>query len=199
MPSRPIEGMAKRGGGVTKSVLRQQLLRRLRTQPIAKRLIKSIAIRDALRRTTFYRRAKVIMCYVAVDGEVETRPILRQILRDGKKVAVPVTLTGKKKLVAALIQDVDRDLRVKGPFGIPQPPEDGRRVIPLKKLSLILVPGVAFDKKGERLGRGGGYFDRFLSLVPPKIPRLGLAFRFQVVGKIPSEEHDQPVLKVITD
>ena len=184
---------------MTKSVLRQQLLRRLRTQPIAKRLLKSIAIRDALRRTKFYRGAKVIMCYVAVDGEVETRPILRQILRDRKQVAVPVTLAGEKKLVAALIQDVDRDLRVEGPFGIPQPSPGERRVIPLKKLSLILVPGVAFDRKGERLGRGGGYFDRFLSLVPPKIPRLGLAFRFQVVKKIPREEHDQPVLKVITD
>ena len=182
-----------------KQVLRQKLLARLRKQPQKQRLAKSLAIERALRKSTFYRRAKVILSYVAIDSEVETLPILTKALADGKRVAVPVTMKRSKRLVAAEIKDPVKDLAVKGPFGIPEPPRAGRRLIAPEKLELILVPGIAFDRKGRRLGRGGGYFDRFLSTVPPTTPRIGLAFRFQLVKQNPWESHDQPVTQVITE
>ena len=139
------------------------------------------------------------MCYVAIPGEVETRPILSQALSDGKRVVVPVVRGSNKRLVAAEITDPDKDLALKGPFGIPQPRNLSQRQVPLKKLDLILVPGVAFDKEGRRLGRGGGYFDRFLSRTAPSVPHVGLAFRFQVVKDLPWEPHDRQVSRVITD
>ena len=184
---------------MTKQALRQQLLHKLRRQPEHLRLSKSFKIGLALRRSALYRKAKVILCYVATDGEVETRPILTQAILDGKRVAVPVILKRNKKLMVAEIKDLGKDLTFRGPFGIPEPHRSSRRRIAPAELDLILVPGVAFDKKGRRLGRGGGYFDRFLDDLPTKVPRIGLAFRFQVVKKIPWEPHDQPVSKIITE
>ena len=184
---------------MTKKELRQRILGRLRRQPEEKRQAKSVVIGRRLRRLPLYRKAGVILCYVAIDGEVETRPILAQAHADGKRVAVPVTLSKPKRLIAAEIQDPETDLRHRGPFGIPQPPRPGRRRVPIKKLDLVLVPGVAFDRRGRRLGRGGGYFDRFLSEIPPEIPSVGLAFRFQLVKNIPWESHDRPVSRVITE
>lgn len=183
---------------VEKRALRRTLLRRMREQPERARLAKSRSIGRRLRRLKIYRRAKILLCYVAFDGEVETRPILRRALADGKRVAVPVTVTSSKRLYAAEIRDPDRDLRRRGPFGIPQPGRAGRR-IPLKKLDLVLMPGVAFDRRGHRLGRGGGYFDRLLARLPAAARRVGLAFEFQLLRELPVESHDLPACAVVTE
>ncbi len=184
---------------MTKQVLRQRLLQKLRVQPEPLRLAKSIKVARALRRSALYRKARSLLCYVAADGEVETRPLLAQALLDGKRVAVPVIVKRHKKLIAAEIRDVEKDLNFQGPFGIPEPKVSARRRVGAGTLDLILVPGVAFDRQGRRLGRGGGYFDRFLSEVPAAIPRVGLAFHFQLLKKIPWEIHDQPVRRIITE
>lgn len=139
------------------------------------------------------------MCYAAIAGEVETRPILEEALADGKRVAVPVTMTSSKRLIAAEISHVGRDLVASGPFQIPEPHRKRIRRLPVSAIDLILVPGIAFDGKGRRLGRGGGYYDRFLSRVPARIPRIGLCFKFQVVDRLPHEPHDQTVSQLITD
>ncbi len=181
---------------VTKWDLRRRILSRLRRHSPAARLKKSERIGRRLQCLELYRRAKRILCYVAVDGEVETRPILAQALADGKQVAVPVTNPRRKTILPGKIRNVARDLTRRGAFGIPEPK---RRPVPLKALDLVIVPGVAFDRQGRRLGRGGGYFDRFLARIPASVPRVGLAFRFQVVKSLPRESHDQPVSRVITE
>lgn len=180
-----------------KRALRQRFLRRLREHPERARQAKSRAIGRRLRRLEMYRRAKTLLCYVAFDGEVETLPILRQALSDGKRVAVPAIVPPSKRLLAVEIRDPDLDLTA-GHFGIPHPRVTTRRV-PLKSLGLVVVPGVAFDRRGHRLGRGGGYFDRFLARLPSRAKRVGLAFGFQFVGKLPAESHDLPVCAVVTE
>ena len=169
----------------------------MRRQPRGRRLARSRAVRQRLYRLPVWRRAKTLLCYVAIDGEVETRPLLARALAEGKRVAVPVVPLGSHRIAAVEIEDVRRDLRFRGPLGAPEPTHRNGR-IPLEQLELVLVPGVAFDRQGRRLGRGGGHFDRFLARIPPGIPRIGLAFRFQVVEQLPSESHDQPVWRVIT-
>ncbi|MBI3615138.1 MAG: 5-formyltetrahydrofolate cyclo-ligase [Candidatus Omnitrophica bacterium] len=184
---------------MTKEGIRLKLLEKLRQQPPKARLKKSAAIARKLRRLPLYRKAKVLLCYAAVDGEVETRPILDQAIADGKRVAVPITFRRDKKLAAAEIKDPKKGLNFKGPFGIPEPSRHLHWRIAPDKLDLVLVPGVAFDRRGHRLGRGLGYFDRFLEKVPADVPRIGLAFRFQVVRELPFEPHDQPMHRVITE
>lgn len=184
---------------MTKEAIRRRILQKLRQQPEEARYKKSRLIAQRVRRLNPYRKAKVLLCYVAIDGEVETRPILAQALADGKRVAVPVSLKRNRSLAAVEIQDLERDLGFKGLFRIPEPAPAARRRVAPEELDLVLVPGVAFDRQGRRLGRGFGYFDRFLEKVPAAVPRIGLAFRFQKVKEIPLESHDQPVWKVITE
>lgn len=181
-----------------KRALRRVLLRRLRNQPERARRAKSRSIARRLRRLRTYQRAKTLLCYVAFDGEVETLQILRQALSDGKRVAVPAIVPPSKRLLAVEIRDPDRDLTA-GHFGIPHPRMTTRRVA-LKSLDLVVVPGVGFDRRGRRLGRGGGYFDRFLERVPGSAWKVGLAFDFQLLrGKLPEEKHDIPMCRVVTN
>jgi len=180
--------------------LRATTLRRLRAQSESSRKKKSLAIGRRLLRTQAYRRAKRLLCYVAIDGEVWTRPILERALADGKRVFVPVvTDRTRRHMVVAEVRDPEKDLAHKGHYGIPHPLMLTSKEIPLRRLDLVIVPGVAFDKTGHRLGRGLGYFDRFLERVPASTPTVGLAFKFQTVQRLPVESHDRPVQRVITE
>ncbi len=183
-----------------KRALREKTLRRLRQQPESSRKKKSLAISRRLFRTRLYREAERLLCYAAIGGEVQTRGILERALSDGKELFVPVvTDRARRHMVVAQVKDLGKDLAHKGHFRIAHPLKFSSREISLSTLDLVILPGVAFDGQGNRLGRGGGYFDRFLSRVPARVPRVGLAFRFQVVAKLPRETHDQPVSKVITE
>jgi len=84
----------------------------------------------------------------------------------------------------------------KGPYGILEPV--ARKRIPLKNLDAVIVPGLAFDKKGMRLGRGKGYYDRFLNTLPERVMSIGLAFRFQILPSVPSLSHDMGVNRIIS-
>ena len=184
---------------MTKEDLRAQFLRRLRWQPPEKRLAKSRIIARRLRRLRLYQRARVVMCYVSFDAEVETGWILSQALLDGKRAVVPAIRRNSKRIFPTEILDCEMDLKSTGHLGIPQPRRRLQRRVPLKELGLVIVPGVAFDRRGNRLGRGGGYFDRFLSQLPARVPCIGVAFRFQVVKTLPVKSHDRPVAKLITE
>ena len=183
-----------------KQALREKTLRLLRQQPESSRRKKSLAIGRRLFRTRLYREAQRLLCYAAIHGEVQTRGILERALSDGKEVFVPVvTDRTRRHMVVAQIKDLGRDLARRGHFRIPRPLKLASREISLSRLDLVILPGVAFDGQGNRLGRGGGYFDRFLVRVPARVPRVGLAFRFQVVKHLPREAHDQPVDQVVTE
>lgn len=183
---------------VTKSELRQNLLRKLHQQPEQARLSKSDRISRAVRRLASYRKARVILCYAAFDGEVETRPLLEAALAAGKRVAVPLMRPGHR-LAVAQIRCARTGLSRRGRFGVPEPEDRTARPVDPGALDLVVVPGLAFDRAGRRLGRGKGYFDRFLARVPARVPRVGLAFSFQILDGLPSEPHDQPVGAVVTE
>lgn len=138
-----------------------------------------------------WAEADVVGFYVSVGAEVETRPTMEAAL-GSKTVAAPRTDPEAGTLAFAPVEALD-DLEP-GPLGVPEPPggalEDGA-------LDLVLVPGLAFDRAGNRLGRGGGYYDRFLSGVD--VEAVGLAYRFQVVESVPVDEGDVPVDAVATE
>ena len=136
------------------------------------------------------------MFYVSMDGEVDTVPMIIETLKMGKRVAVPVTVLSEKKLYPAEISAL-KELS-EGHYGIMEPKLESIRGVPLEEIDLVIVPGLAFDYKANRLGRGKGYYDRFLKSLPAKTPCLGLAFDFQVVEDLPVLQHDQPVFRVIS-
>lgn len=181
----------------SKNIIRRSMLERLRSQKQSMRLKKSQAIKRKLFLTPEFRKAKLILFYASFDGEVETFNMMKQAKRLGKRIALPAILKKKTKFIPVLVENLVADL-TDGPFGIKQPLYAKTRAVPLATIDLAVVPGVAFDKKNNRLGRGKGYYDRFLSRLPAKTPLLGLAFDFQVIDRLPIQKNlDIPLTRVI--
>ncbi len=153
-------------------------------------------IMDKLFSTKDFEKAKKILFYYSVKGEVGTDKMIRESMKMGKKILFPVTDTVNRSLSISEINDMDKDL-TPGPYGIPEPSYPV--IVPPGDLDIVIIPGVAFDKKGNRLGYGMGFYDRFLSDIHKKIPVIALAYEFQMVDKIPHEETDVKVQKIITE
>lgn len=158
---------------------------------------KSAIIKDKLFNEEAFKRANAVMFYVSLKDEVDTIPMIDEAVRTGKRVCVPVILMDEKRLIAGEIHDRSEDLE-RQHFGIYQPKAGKVKEVPLKDIDLVVVPGVAFDKKNVRLGRGHGYYDKFLSCLPSATKTIGLAFDFQLIEELPHDSHDIPVWKTIT-
>lgn len=175
--------------------IRIRVLRQLRTQKEEQRRRKSDVIRRNLVRLAAFRKAKTVLCYVSLPYEVETRRLIEQMLDAGKRVVVPQVR--KRRLLLSELRDADDELRP-GAFGVLEPPPEAHRPVRPKELDLAVVPGVAFDRRGHRLGHGGGYFDRLLARVPRGTPTVGVCFSFQLVDRLPTGPHDRPVHRVLS-
>lgn len=138
----------------------------------------------------------MVFAYFSVRSEVQTFDIIRQALRAGKRVALPVSISRGRRLIFREVTDFKADLKP-GLLGIPEPKPSRPRVAP-READLIIVPGVAFDRRGYRLGTGGGFYDRFLRRVT-RPARVGLAFEAQLVDKVPHAEHDERVDYIVTE
>lgn len=180
-----------------KEDIRKRLLSRLKNQDKELRRIKSQKIKEKVFLHPEFKRAKTVMFYIAEDIEVDTEEMIRCALKQGKKVAVPITDVSRNELIVSLLVDYDKEL-TKGPYGILEPKSDFARPIPFKMIDLVIVPGVAFDKKGNRLGHGTGYYDRFLNKISKTVPTIGLAFDFQIIRSLPVLPHDISVKELIS-
>ena len=180
----------------SKLAIRKRLLKLLRNQKEEDRFKKSLVILRKFFAIKEVKLAKTILFYVAFDGEVETLGMIKRAGAQGKKVAVPTIIKDKKMIIPTLIRNYEEDLEL-GPYGIKQPKHNPVSWLKPQDLDLVVVPGVAFDKDGHRLGRGAGYYDRFLAQLPKSVLTVGLAFDFQVVDRLPHQDHDQPVSRVI--
>lgn len=143
-----------------------------------------------LTESDFYKKSKNICIYMASFGEVKTEPILSRAHADKKTVCVPVS--GNAFSLRLSLTDGEF---TKGLYGIPEP--EHPRFVDFSFPELIIVPGLAFSEKGDRLGFGKGYYDRFLSEAPGF--KVGLCYGFQLLPSIPSEPHDIKMDAVITE
>lgn len=183
----------------TKKKLRENILSLLRNQKEEDRLKKSRVIQKKLFKETGFKCSKTILFYFAFDGEVETLEMISQAKKIGKKIALPSIIKAQKRIVPIVIENLQKDL-CDGPYGIKQPRYDKKKSLDFDEMDLVIVPGIAFDRNNYRLGRGAGYYDRFLGALPSHVPTLGLAFDFQIVDSIPHlQEHDVPVSRVIVN
>ena len=182
---------------MTKRQVRTTLLRRLKQQKEDERRRKSAAIQRKICRLTAFRRAKTVCCYVSLPYEVQTWRIIEEMLVQGKRVVVPVMQPKTKRLWLSEIRDPAHEL-ARGAFGVWEPVPSARRPVRARDVNLVLVPGLAFDHHGHRVGHGHGYFDRFLARLPQTTPTVGLAFRFQLLDRLPTAAHDHAVRTVLT-
>lgn len=144
-----------------------------------------------------YKRATLVISYCAKDDEVQTRPIIERALADGKRVAVIVTNVPTKTLSFSEIKSFEDDL-APGAFGILEPKPEKMRPVPFAEADIVLVPLVAWDERGHRLGYGAGYFDRALSGARG-IAKVGLALESQRLPRIPESRHDVPLDIIVTE
>jgi 5-formyltetrahydrofolate cyclo-ligase len=135
-----------------------------------------------------------ILAHAALPSEIDPAPAIWRLRERGVRIAYPrIEAPG---VLGLHFVDHELDL-VPGPFGLAQPSEHAPRA-PHTLVDAVLVPGVAFDEQGSRLGYGGGYYDRLLPICRPDCVRIGIAFDEQVLDHIPAEEHDECVDVVIT-
>lgn len=139
------------------------------------------------------RDKKVVFIFLSKESEVETRLIIKELLSQGKIVVVPVTEAKGATMKTVRLTSL-KNLTT-GAFNICEPQE--KIIFPKKDIDIFLVPGVVFDKEGNRKGRGKGYFDRFLVEVKGKKPIIGLCYENQVVEKIETNIWDISVDFVI--
>lgn len=138
-----------------------------------------------------YRTAKTIYGYMPYNQEVRTVPMLERAMEDGKQVAVPKVYGDTMRFILV----TDLSAMEKSDFGIPEPVAD--EPVANDPHALVLMPGLAFTAKGDRMGYGGGFYDKFLA-AEPQHPTVALCYDFQLVENLPTEEYDVPVHLVLT-
>jgi 5,10-methenyltetrahydrofolate synthetase len=144
-----------------------------------------------------FRAARAVLLTLPFRGEWDTLPIVNAALGAGQAVVVPRVNVAARMLELHAIVDPLRDIGA-GLQGIPEPLSHCEAVAPAA-IDWVLVPGVAFDRAGRRLGYGGGYYDRLLPSLPRHAPRIAGAFRVQLVNRVPAGPHDIAVDAIVTE
>lgn len=180
---------------VEKKKIRREVLALRNALPPAELegMSKSICRRFA--RLPVLKDCKSVMIFLSFGSEVNTDYIIERLWRQGKKVFVPLCKPETREMEIfpiASFADVEP-----GYFGIREPKKNIQPPVSKDAIDMVLVPAVAFDRKGFRVGYGGGYYDRFLAGM--KAPKLGLAFSCQIIPAVPVGEYDQAVESVITE
>ncbi len=177
-----------------KGALRERLLLARAALDPAAREAASRAIAARLGALPAWKDARTVALYAALGAEVDTAELARLALAEGKRVAWPRTSSSGPGLAFACCPAAEL---VPGPARALEPPADAPP-LSLQSIDLFVVPGVAFDARGGRLGRGRGHYDAVLSRIRPGALRVGLAFDEQVVERVPVEPHDVRVDVVVT-
>lgn len=157
---------------------------------------KSNKIKKKLLEMDEFKQAHYIAFYVSYNNEVHTHDMIKDSLAAGKQVVVPIS---NKKNKCLLLSKLERwnELEV-GAYGILEPMKQHVKEISIGIIDIVIVPGIAFDEYGHRIGHGMGYYDDLLKTSLNAV-HIGLAFEFQIVDTIPVEEQDVPVDKIVTE
>lgn len=169
-----------------KKALRKQIRDQKRAMTEEQIRLSSEKLGEMFLSSELYKQAKTIYGYLPYNQEVRTVPMLEQALKDGKKVAVPKVYGDEMRFIYM----TDLTQVEVGYAQIPEPVADGP--VGDDPTALVLMPGLAFDREGHRIGYGGGFYDKFLA-AEPNHPTIALCYAFQMVEQLPTEEFDIPV------
>jgi 5-formyltetrahydrofolate cyclo-ligase len=183
---------------LSKSQIREEVrdnLAALSAKEIAK---KTKAIENRLFEFANFLEAKIALLYVNNDGEVSTRDILERSYRYRKIVVLPAFNPDQYSMNLLKVDDLKHDLKP-GPRGIFEPDPNRCKTVPIDRIDIAIIPAVALDEKGGRIGSGEGYYDRLIPNLSITTRKVALAFENQIVPQIPLESHDKYVDIIITD
>lgn len=188
-----------------KSLLRKIVLDKRKSLTLEEVNQASGIIVERLSNLSFVKESSVIMTYMPYGNEVDITPLNQWILNQGKTLLLPRVISKNATMSSNIVAEINAfkvdslsDGFVRGSFGILEPSID-KEPYDISKIETILVPGVAFDKQGNRIGHGKGFYDRFLAKCEINTVFIGVGYTFQVFDSIPFNEHDIRVHYVITD
>ncbi|MDD5194148.1 MAG: 5-formyltetrahydrofolate cyclo-ligase [Candidatus Omnitrophica bacterium] len=141
-----------------------------------------------------YKEAKVIMAYYPLKGEVDILEMIRKANK--KRFCFPVMDLKTGGLRAFEVSNLDTDF-IRGPFGVREPDRDKAKEVDIAEIDLVIVPGLGFDHKRNRLGRGAGFYDRFLKKIKPPTKKVGIAFDFQILESLPIHQSLDETVDVV--
>jgi len=181
-----------------KSALRKMVLGQREAMDAGARAALSRAITLDIAALDAYRRSRVVMAYVSFGSEFQTGDVIRHVLDAGKTLVLPRINRARRALEIYEVREPVRDLEPGG-WGILEPRPDRCARVEMDIVDVVLVPGLAFDARGWRLGYGGGYYDRLLGGLTARPPLVAGAFEAQMVGAVPIGAHDVPMDIVVTE
>jgi len=189
------------GNHLDKEKIRDEIIHERDKLSKEKVIKKSKIIGEKLFSLSAFKEAQTVLFYVSFRNEVETYSLIEKSLFLGKRIVLPRVNRENKELALYEIHNLE-ELNL-GAWGIPEPDPEKTKIVPLEEIDAVIVPGVVFDENGNRIGYGGGYYDRLLSKIykmrKDKVVFIGLSFDFQVKKRIPQETSDVKVNFLLTE
>ncbi|MHC4292195.1 MAG: 5-formyltetrahydrofolate cyclo-ligase [Planctomycetota bacterium] len=179
-----------------KNALRHEIKKRLVQMSKGDRVAKSKQICQQIIGSETFQKASVVMMYLSLPHEVDTTPMILYAWQQGKTVAVPKVSWEQRHMIPVELKSLETGLKtdergLRNPTnGVP---------VPFEEINLVITPGLGFDKSGNRLGRGGSYYDNFFIHNKITAARWGVAFSQQICDEIPHDENDAPIDTVVTE
>ncbi len=145
-----------------------------------------------------FLESKITLLYINNSCEVNSLDIIKRCFDLYKIVVLPVPNASQYEMKLMKIDNIDKDLRP-GAEGILEPDADHCKTVPIESIDIAIVPGIAFDEKGGRIGSGDGYYDRLIPKLPITTRKVALSFESQIIQQVPVESHDRHVDIIITE
>lgn len=181
---------------IHKRSLRTELRGRLTAVSAERLRAGSKAAAERLAATEEFRAARAIMIFLPLRYEIDARALALRAWQEDKTVTVPLVGNGQRHMIPLIVRSLEEPMDADH-YGVSTP--RAGEPFPIEMLDLVVVPGLGFDREGGRIGRGGGFYDRFLAQPYFRATTCGLAIAEQVVGRVPTEPHDVPLDMLVTD
>jgi 5-formyltetrahydrofolate cyclo-ligase len=183
---------------VTKNQLRVEIAKKISELPAKESAEKTRAIEKRLFDFANFLESKIILMYIHSDSEVQTGNILKRAYDYNKIVVLPAFDTENFEMTLMKVDALEKDLH-QGPRGILEPDKTRCKVVPIEKIDIAIIPAVALDEKGGRIGSGEGYYDRLIPRLAITTRKVALALENQIIPQVPIESHDKHVDIIITE
>jgi len=181
-----------------KADIRKQVLARRDALSADERRVLSDRITARLLGLPAYQEAACVMAYLTFGSELETAAFVADLQARHKRLVLPRVERGSRMLALREVRDLEHDIE-SGVWGIRQPRADRGRDASPADIDFVLMPGVAFTRKGARLGYGGGFYDRFIKALSRRPPLVAAAFELQVLDELPMSDTDQWMDRIVTE
>jgi 5-formyltetrahydrofolate cyclo-ligase len=182
----------------TKSEIRSDIASRLNALPDSEIKEKTKEVENRLFEFANFLESKIALLYLNNRCEVISLDIIKRCFDLYKIVVLPAPSTNQYEMRLMKIDDIDTDLKP-GVEGFLKPDTDRCKTVPIESIDIAIIPGIAFDEKGGRLGSGDGYYDRLIPKLPITTRKVGLSFESQIIQQVPAESHDKHVDIIITE